>query len=316
MKERMGIYRGVNLGGWLSQCDYSRERLMHFITEKDIGRIASWGLDHVRIPVDYNILQDEKGQPLEAGYERIDWALKTCRAHGLKIVLDLHKTAGFSFDKGENEAGFFDSEAYQNLFYALWEEIARRYGAEADWMAFELLNEVTEQRYMDAWNRISAECIRRVRVHAPRTFILVGSYYNNSVRTVSAMPAPVDERVIYNFHCYDPLFFTHQGAGWTDAINPSERWSYEESGATEAFFEDLFADAIRTARENHTTLYCGEYGVIDVVQPADTVKWYRAIHAVLERHGIGRSAWSYKQMDFGLSDKRLDGVRDELIQYL
>ncbi len=31
-----GFYRGVNLGGWFSQCDYSRERLDHFITEKDI----------------------------------------------------------------------------------------------------------------------------------------------------------------------------------------------------------------------------------------------------------------------------------------
>ena len=48
-----GFYRGVNLGGWFSQCDYSRERLDHFIEEKDIDVIAGWGLDHVRIPMDY-----------------------------------------------------------------------------------------------------------------------------------------------------------------------------------------------------------------------------------------------------------------------
>ena len=47
-----GFYRGVNLGGWFSQCDYSRERLDHFIEEKDIDVIAGWGLDHVRIPMD------------------------------------------------------------------------------------------------------------------------------------------------------------------------------------------------------------------------------------------------------------------------
>ncbi len=28
-----GFYRGVGLGGWFSQCDYSDERLDHFITE-------------------------------------------------------------------------------------------------------------------------------------------------------------------------------------------------------------------------------------------------------------------------------------------
>ena len=26
-----GFYRGVNLGGWFSQCDYTREGLNHFI---------------------------------------------------------------------------------------------------------------------------------------------------------------------------------------------------------------------------------------------------------------------------------------------
>ena len=35
----------------MSQCDYSRERLDSFITEKDIKQIADWGFDHVRLPI-------------------------------------------------------------------------------------------------------------------------------------------------------------------------------------------------------------------------------------------------------------------------
>ena len=58
MREK-GFYRGVDLGGWLSQCDYSEERLDHFIEKKDFETISSWGLDHVRIPVDYNVLENE-----------------------------------------------------------------------------------------------------------------------------------------------------------------------------------------------------------------------------------------------------------------
>ena len=35
MKMRdFGFYRGVNLGGWFSQCDYSEDRMDHFITER------------------------------------------------------------------------------------------------------------------------------------------------------------------------------------------------------------------------------------------------------------------------------------------
>ena len=46
------------------------------------------------------------------------------------------------------------------------------------------------------------------------------------------------------------------------------------------------------------------------------MRWYRAIHEVFEEYGISRCAWSYREMNFGLSDPRLDGVRDELIRYL
>ena len=56
--------------------------------------------------------------------------------------------------------------------------------------------------------------------------------------------------------------------------------------------------------------------MIDRATPEDTVKWFRTINEVLEKHGIARAAWSYRQMDFGLSDARLDGVRNELIKYL
>ena len=316
MLKEKGFFKGINLGGWLSQCDYSEDRLNNFIKEEDIAKIASWELDHVRIPVDYNVLENEDGTYKAEGFARIDKALEWCRKYNLNIVLDLHKTAGYSFDAGEKEAGFFDSIPLQERFYRLWEEIARHYGKYSDCMAFELLNEVTAKEFIDTWNRVSNECIRRVRAYAPDPIILVGSYYNNSVVAVKDLAAPYDDKVVYNFHCYDPLKFTHQGAYWTDAIDKDERISFEESGVDCAYFVELFESAIEAAREQNTELYCGEYGVIDVVSPEDTVKWYKAIHRVFDNYGIARSAWSYKEMDFGLSDARLDEERDELLWYL
>ena len=70
MLKEAGFYRGVNLGGWMSQCDYSQERLDHFIEEKDFAQIAAWGLDHVRLPVDFNVLEDGKGGYIDAGFDR------------------------------------------------------------------------------------------------------------------------------------------------------------------------------------------------------------------------------------------------------
>lgn len=315
LKER-GFYRGINLGGWLSQCDYSKERLDRFITERDIEIIAGWGLDHVRIPIDYNILQHEDGTADEAGFARVSSAVGWCRKNGLNIVLDLHKTAGFSFDAGERESGFFDNADYQERFYLLWEAFASRFGQDPKHIAFELLNEVTEHRFISSWNRIAAACISRIRVIAPETMILVGSYHNNSADALPELSLPADENVIYNFHCYDPLPFTHQGATWTDAIDPSVRLSFAEAKVSADYFEERFSKALRAAAERGTALYCGEYGVIDRATPEDTLRWFEQIHEVFERHQISRSAWSYRQMDFGLSDARLDGIRDELLKYL
>ena len=89
-----------------------------------------------------------------------------------------------------------------------------------------------------------------------------------------------------------------------------------ETCVSEAFFEDFLAPAFAKAEQEGCELYCGEYGVIDVVPPEEALKWFRDLHAVFERHGVARSLWTYKQMDFGLSDARLDGVREELLTLL
>ena len=316
LKER-GFFKGVNLGGWLSQCDYSTERLNGFITEADFAQIAAWGFDHVRLPVDYNVVMDEEGGFREEGLARIDRAIDLCKKYDLHLMLDLHKTPGFSFDAGEKEEGFFDSEEYQEQFYAIWECFANRYGREQETVGFDLLNEVTFERYIEAWKRISRESVRRIRRFAPDTLILLGSYQWNSAKTVQCLDAPYDENVVYNFHFYEPHAFTHQGAYWEASERDiSQRFTYAESGADEAYFEEYIASALEKAARENTELYCGEYGVIDVVPPEEAVKWFRDLHAVFEKHGIARCLWSYKQMDFGLADARMDAVRPGLLALL
>ena len=316
MLKESGFYRGVNLGGWLSQCDYSAERMDSFITEEDFIQIADWGFDHVRLPVDYDVIQKTDGSMKEEGLQRVDRAIEIAENHGLNLVLDLHKTQGFSFDAGEHEEGFFENERYQELFYSVWETFAARYGSQKG-ILFDLLNEVTEQRYLEAWKRISREAVTRIRLYAPDTMILLGSYQWNSARTVPELDAPYDGKVLYNFHFYEPHDYTHQGAYWEAPVRDiSARYRYAESGASESFFEDFLTPALEKAEKEGCELYCGEYGVIDVVPPEDSLGWFRDLHTVFERHGIARCLWSYKQMDFGLCDARMDAVRDRLLPLL
>ena len=71
MKIWNGHQKGVNLGGRFSQCDHSKDRYDNFIKEDDFAVIKSWGADHVRLPIDYELLEKEDGSPDESGYERL-----------------------------------------------------------------------------------------------------------------------------------------------------------------------------------------------------------------------------------------------------
>ena len=339
MKEFNGYKHGINFGGWFSQCDNTEKRYDNFIKKADFKRVAGWGLDHVRIPVDYNLVQNQDGTFKAEGFKRIEDCIDWCKEYGLNMILDLHKTIGFSFDDGENESGFFEKEEYQEYFYKLWSEFALRFG-NRDNVAFELLNEVSDYKYKDKWNEIIAKAIARIRDYAKDVRILVGGYYNNSVEAIKDLDEPYDENIVYNFHCYSPLIFTHQGAYWIDKMDRSFRMPFnsknsdyskytveyigkeyldkfdEEGNIDSSYFENLFAEAIEIAKKRDVPLYCGEYGVIDLADAKDCLEWLKCISKVFDKYDIGRALWSYKEMDFGLVDAHYDDVREDMIGLL
>lgn len=255
-------------------------------------------MDHIRIPADYNIFQNEDLSFKEDGFERIENCINLCKKHGLNMILDLHKTLGFSFDDKEKEAGFFTDTKYQENFYNLWCEFARKFSKYENMLAFELLNEVTDYEYKDRWNAIASECIKRIRKIVPTIKILVGGYYNNAVSAVKDINVPIDNNIVFNFHCYEPLIFTHQGAYWIKNMDINFRMSYDSTfkqvneytakyiskdGLNYSFmnenekigpnyFETIFAEAIKTTEEKGVALYCGEYGVIEYCSAEDTKK--------------------------------------------
>ncbi len=148
------LKKGVNLGGWLSQCDHSIERYQTFITEEDIRNIADMHFDHVRLPVDYNVIEAEDGTDIPDNYVYIDNAVAWCRKYGLSVILDVHRTWGYSFDDAGKDGlnTLFDSPDAQDRFIKLWGKLSARYAQYSDFVAMELLNEVVNPEYADPWN--------------------------------------------------------------------------------------------------------------------------------------------------------------------
>ena len=334
----MKLEHGINLGGWLSQCCHTVEHYESFIGEEDIKCIADWGMDHVRVPVDYEVLETEDGDVIEAGYEYIRNVLDWCMKYHLNAVLDLHKAYGYDFndagEEGKND--LFANEALQDRFVKLWLRIVETFGTYKN-VAFELLNEVVEQENAKAWNDLIQKTVSAIRTVTKDAPIIYGGIQWNSVKTLKLLDVPQDDNIIFTFHFYEPLLFTHQKAYWVKNMDPNQEIFYPETMeyfcekskmlgyqgevVTKAasktmgveFIREMVQEAISAANNAGVRLYCGEFGVIDQAPLTDTLKWFRDVYEVFEENHIGGAVWSYKKMDFGLIDEHYDLIRDKLI---
>jgi len=342
MKQFTGYKRGINLGGWLSQCCHTKNHYDTFINEKDIEQISSWGLDHIRLPIDYELIENDNGEYSEEGFSYIDKCLLWCQKHNLKIILDLHKIAGYSFDN-QQQSNFFDNKLLQNRFISLWETFAIRYGKYTNNVSFELLNEVVEETVSSVWNEITYRTIKSIRKYAPDINIIVGGVRNNSIQFLDLLDMPYDEHIIFTFHFYEPTIFTHQAAHWVDKMPVDFKISYPNNFSkftlktemhlpyefgdiyrnlptnemnNKLFIEKCFSEAVQFASQRNVALYCGEYGVIDKADINSTLNWFTDIHETFEKYGISRAAWNYKSKDFGITDFSDKPIFDELIKLL
>lgn len=332
---------GVNLGGWLSQYRVaSDEHLSSFITERDIATIASWGLDHVRLPVDYPIVEDDAtpGQYREQGLAYIDRCIEWCERHGLGVVLDLHHAPGYSFGRLETN-NLFESEQQLGRFVGIWKMFAQRYRSVGEHLRMELLNEVVEPT-SERWNGLAHRTIAAIRaIDRQRTIVYGGNYYSSIDELANIDLVEKDDRIIYTFHFYKPLLFTHQHARW-DAFAKAYQQSSEYPGRlpnlaafiaahpeyeqknqelpTDTMDADLllryFRPALDFMQRTGRPLYCGEFGVVEGASIPSRIRWHRDVIDLLNAHGIGRAVWTYKAMNFPLVDAQGQVVSDELIR--
>lgn len=338
--DTMRFHRGINLGGYLSQCNHNMSHYESFISEEDIRQIHMWGFDHVRIPIDYEVFEDGHGNERQEGYRLVARVLDWCKQYGLDAILDLHKAYGYDFnDAGDAEKNnLFHSEALKVRFLGLWSKIANAFSG-YDNIAFELLNEVVEAENADLWNALIQRAVLEIRKVTKDTPIIYGGIQWNSARTLKLLDVPEDKNIIFTFHFYEPLLFTHQKASWVKNMDPEKTIQYPESmeyyrrqsevlgyqgevvikAQSETmgreFIKEMIQDAVDAAKKAGVSLYCGEFGVIDSAPVDATLRWFKDVNAVFREYDIGCSIWSYKEMDFGLTGKHYDAIRDDLFQY-
>ncbi len=334
----MKLKRGINLGGYLSQCIHSPEHYESFIGENDIKQVAEWGFDHIRLPIDYEVLETEEGRVKPEGYRYVRRVISWCQKYDLNAVLDIHKAYGYDFNDAGNKAknNLFTNEELKQRFIRLWVILANEYGR-YDNVAFELLNEVVEEENAELWNELIRRTVPVIRDITKNTPIIYGGIQWNSAGTLKYLEIPEDDNIIFTFHFYEPLVFTHQKAHWMERMDKSADMDYPDSmglyrmrsaelgyqgGAVctaksetmgPGFMREMMAEAVEAAKNAGVDLYCGEFGVIDHAPAEGTLRWFRDIFKTFSEYDIGWAIWTYKEKDFGLIDTHYDSIRESII---
>ncbi len=320
------LNRGINLGGFLSQCVHTTEHYDSFILPEDIKKIKDMGYDHVRLPIDYEVFQTEAGERIDEGFKRVHDIIGWIRDNELPVILDLHKAYGYDFNDANDDSKnrlFFD-KAVQDRFVNLWIEIATEF-YKYDNVVFELLNEVVEDKAAEAWNDLIARTMTEIRKITTDTKVIYGGIKWNSAETIKYLRPVTDPNTIITFHFYQPHVFTHQHAYWMPVMEEvgnmaypdsieKYRWAADILGGQDSSVMEFDKDvldidylrkmvkvAVDSAKDiGAPMLYVGEYGVIDKAPSEDMLRWLRDTIQVFGENKIGCALWTYHLMDFGL----------------
>ena len=280
----------------------------------DISKLRGMGMRHIRIPIDPMwVLSWPAGGAPDEKLRRLDNAVCTALRGGLAVILDNHS--------GDLQPRDGADDSKLRRLGAAWDRLAARYAVVSpDRLFFEALNEpaFSDNRRWEPWQR---DLLSHIRAQAPDHTVLLTASPDSTPWTLAGLTPVDDKNIVYVFHFYDPLVFTHQGADWSEPKLVSVRGLeypakagnvHAVSGRAAASLEKTLADYLANyrdaqrvragidvaadwARSNHARLIVTEFGVFnDGAPPASRAAWLRDVREKLEQQSIGWTVWEYR----------------------
>lgn len=320
------IKRGVNLGNcWDAPPPYSWGIRY---TPEDIDRIAAQGFDHIRVPVAwaYHLKPGKNGLEIDpALLTDLEPVLRRALEKGLSIMLDWHHFNDLTDNPAANRARFIEG----------WQTIARHFKSWPPGLFLELLNEPRDALTTEAANPIYAETIAAIHQIDPPRILFVSPGKWGSIQELDKLRLPDgDDRLIITLHCYEPFYFTHQGAEWV-GLKALHGITYPGPPATPFTLPDSFKEnsGVRSFIEAYNTLpldrnpcspnairelldlacqwsahfgrpiHLGEFGSHDTGDQASRARYARDVRVLAEARGIPWTLWDWKAT-FGYWDSR------------
>jgi endoglucanase len=289
------------------------------------------GITHVRLPVrgEKTMSRFADSATIQATLDELAQTLEWLIALDFAVSVDMHPGDDF---------GHLHRTDPESAFACLiegWRQLARPLQRlPADRIFAELLNEpqTEDAIWRDQAERLALELRREL----PSTTFIAGPAPWQRVEALAAWRPLADSNVVYAFHYYDPMAFTHQGLTW-DAASPLSRLegvpfparrddpavarllaTLRDRGDadlaasvdhslerpwTQSAIESQFAPLAEWSRTHRAPVILNEFGVLRFKAPrASRLAWLRDVRETAQAKGFGWAHWDYSQ-GFGLLDE-------------
>ena len=263
--------RGVNLGDYLE----ASGNWGVTVEAKEFAAMKREGFDHVRVPVGWQRYAGP-GPEFKLSPEifgKVDFAVTNALKNKLAVMINIHHFN--ELDK--------DPVAASEQFLAMWRQIAAHYRTFPLKLAFELDNEPHENATTELMNPIYARAIAEIRQTNPERTLVVEPGGWGGIGELNKLVLPPDDNVIVSVHCYEPFFFTHQGAGWVGADFKQTGFQFPGPPA-----EPLVAD-LKLNPKNYVLERIKAYNTLPTAENPSSAKAFagklKYVHAWSEHYG-------------------------------
>src|SRR6266700_4153674 len=197
--------KGVSLGNQV----WANAAIPDDHAEVDFQRLADMGANSTRFLLNHVTFEDDAAPYVykDAGWAWVDQNVSWARAHGIRLILNMHVPQG-GFQSDGNGGALWSDTSNQDRLTALWKEIARRYADEPIIAGYGLVNEpeplASLQQWQDLAQRITA-AIRSVDVNhiifVERAIAVAGDFNAGPDLNLFTL---ADDNIVYEFHFYEP----------------------------------------------------------------------------------------------------------------
>jgi endoglucanase len=232
-------------------------------------------------------------------------------------------------------------------FLKIWQQVANHYRKFPKQLAFELDNEPHENATTELMNPIYAQAIAQIRKSNPQRTIFVEPADWGSIAELKKLVLPPDDNVIVSVHCYDPFYFTHQGATWTGGQTPVtgivfpgppaapltpdpalslkpglrgwiEKYNTLPAGQNpsgKTAFEEKLKNVRAWSDHYGRPVHLGEFGAFTKADDRSRANFYSAMRRVAEHEQIGWCIWDWSS-GFRYWDKKNNAPMPEMREAL